>query len=149
MPFSAFTAYTIIQDSAGKEFFLCPGPIVGVCLGRPYLPCPWRSDVARKGCMHVHVCGGQGGSRRSTNTRAQCSLLCAPCSMLRAPCSALRAPCSVFRASCSVLRAPCSVLHAPCSVLRAGVSCRGCLPGRRGTVLYLCTSVPQPRYAPP
>ena len=23
------------------------------------------------------------------------------------------------------------------------------LPGRRGTVLYLCTSVPQPRYTPP
>ena len=40
----------------------------------PYLPCPWRSDVARKGCMHVHVlprftcvCAAPAASLASTN----------------------------------------------------------------------------------
>ena len=51
--------------------------------------------------------------------------------------------CSVLRALCSVLR-----VHALCGTVLLSIL-RGVLPGRRGTVLYLCTSVPQPRYKPP
>ena len=87
----------------------------------------------------------------SSVLRALCSvLLCPLCSVLHAPCSVLRALCS-----CSVLCAPCAVLRALCSVLRALCGTvllsilRGVWPGRRGTVLYLCTFEPQPRYAPP
>ena len=90
--------------------------------------------------------------------RALCSvLLCPLCSVLHAPCSMLLAPGSVLCAlcSCSVLCAPCSVLRALCSVLRALCGTvllsilRSVWPARRGTVLYLCTFEPQPRYTPP
>ncbi len=114
------------------------------------------SGASRARC--VSRGGGGGGGGRPPPTRAPlssvlrappCSVLCALCfSVLCAPCSMLRAPCSVLCAPCSVLRALCSVLRALCGTVLLSIL-RGVWPGRRGTVLYLCTFEPQPRYTPP